>query len=657
MPSSTLSKSKASAAMTPSDHLSAFSRSVQALKQSGGSVKEKELEKVLRGVCAIEDISLGADRHLLRLVLFDANWLLSAAMAQSAGQQHVLPASLWTLLAAVNRWASRSDEARTFLRDKVRFLATLSRLLQALPATAAAQEKRSRLLDFMRTACAGIRIGRVEAFLADVVPTLLATASGQSASADARFSALFLLTSLCRGNASVAWFVLSQWSAEQRKALFSRGETAAAGADTDAKTEVLISYFNFVLSRSNLSSSAAMSAVSSSPAHDDNNVPADATMNASETQLVTLCEAFCAAYSDDDHLTLRLFNDFLGEAFPAKQATASELVALMQQVILVADFSHGRYILSTLSFDQNFLTIRVSGPTSNAANEAALRFLRTALSLHPDPISELDLVSKALTARLEAAVSNPSLPVVETVGLFSDAVLALAKKWESGQLEGTPLQNVKFQLEPIASSLCELAFTDGGMNTVHRTSFVSAADALLALCRVDDVAAAIGKKLRPSTLLAKIDSALKTPQGHLPATAAVVLLIQELAKGGDQHGEEWTDCYQTLVSRRDLWLRLVACLQDQDCTQRDRDRVLTAICAEPKLTKSLIAGGDHDELVFDTDASADFVSPPPLTSGGPVAAWEKEDYGEVQNLLDSVKRTVDADADADDVRVYFILKP
>jgi hypothetical protein len=161
-----LTHSKSAAA----EHLATFSKMIEAAKKrsaAAGSVSgNKELDKMIQVLSTITDISfLGAQSAQLHL--FDANWLVSAMVASSPS----MPSSLWTLLATLNRWCLRFEEARLFLRDRVRYLPTLTKVLLALPATTV--EKRSKLMDYMRTAAVGIRIGRMEAFVMDLVPKLV----------------------------------------------------------------------------------------------------------------------------------------------------------------------------------------------------------------------------------------------------------------------------------------------------------------------------------------------------------------------------------------------------------------------------------------------------------------------------------------------------
>lgn len=59
-----------------------------------------------------------------------------------------------------------------------------------------------------------------------------------------------------------------------------------------------------------------------------------------------ICDAFCAAYTAEDFLQLELFADFLQTVHSSSSSSSStthkSFQALMQQVLLVADFEESR---------------------------------------------------------------------------------------------------------------------------------------------------------------------------------------------------------------------------------------------------------------------------------------------------------------------------
>jgi hypothetical protein len=71
----------------------------------------------------------------------------------------------------------------------------------------------------------------------------------------------------------------------------------------------------------------------------------------------------------------------------------------------------------------------------NAKNESTFAFLRTILSQHPDPVSHLDLFTKALTLRLE---QNSLAP--ETAGLVRDIASIIVDRDGIGQICSNPVK-------------------------------------------------------------------------------------------------------------------------------------------------------------------------------------------------------------------------
>jgi hypothetical protein len=122
------------------------------------------------------------------------------------------------------------------------------------------------------------------------------------------------------------------------------GNTILFRLNHNVAFQVLINDFNHCLSRANLSSRTLASASVSA----DTALSSDSGSRSETTQLSTICEAFCAAYADDDCLTLRMLNDFLrricigGSSHKNTADDGAEFVSMTQQVVLVTDSGDGK---------------------------------------------------------------------------------------------------------------------------------------------------------------------------------------------------------------------------------------------------------------------------------------------------------------------------
>ncbi len=150
----------------------------------------------------------------------------------------------------------------------------------------------------------------------------------------------------------VARSVLSVLSEKDRKFFFAQ-------EDDDIKTQVLVDYLNYCLCHANLADSHLVSL-------------------RLESRLSRVCDAFCAAYGDDDLILMEFCTSFVRDAFELKRSKrklrsslsernmdseekdeekhakackveSSTLLSLMQQVLLATDCCGGN-LISSLSF-------------------------------------------------------------------------------------------------------------------------------------------------------------------------------------------------------------------------------------------------------------------------------------------------------------------
>ena len=579
---------------TAVEHLNQFSAMVEALKNSGGRTipsKEtsgKKFSRTVSVVSTISDLSAFLPREAANLILVDVLWAVPR-ISPTANE------SCLTLISTAARWASRCEHSRMFLRDDLRFLSTLTSLLLRTTST----EKRARLIECMRPFAMGVRIARMEAFIIDLVPQLIESVV-RPASPEVPYFSLFVLTSLCRENSIVAEFVISQWPEDERRGFFAK-----SSAGGDPKMEVLQSEFKFCLSEANLSSMAALSPHS------------DIVKRESGRDLVsTIGEAFCAAHSDGDHLTLRMLVDFMARVCKEEEAMAKggaeSLVAVAQQVVLVSDC--------------------IGDGSDNIANESAFALLRTVLAAHPDPISILDFLTKALTVKLERGTEEDA--ALEAIGLVADIASVIESHFCAGDLEGTRLQDVKFQMEPLAASLCEIALE----SRVAKASATRAIDGLISLAKVDNWQDIVRARLRPAALSARVEGILSSSSSApdvVPLAASIVILARTLRSDDDK---EWKDAHMGLLKRPKLVATLMGYIRGEGCSDADGARILQAVAGDQIAQR--FSSSDVEKI----EGQVRFL-PASGSSKDGGCGMTKGDYQTVQDLVGSLRKAAEVDED------------
>ena len=583
---------------TAVEHLNQFSAMVEALKNSGGgssSSKEisgKDFARTVSVVSTISDLSAFLPREAANLILVDVHSAVSRISPTTNND------SCLTLISTAARWATRCEHSRLFLRDDLRFLSTLTSLLLGTSST----EKKGRLIECMRPFAMGVRIARMEAFIIDLVPQLIESVV-RPASPEVRYCSLFVLTSLCRENSVIAEFVISQWTEEERRGFFAK-----SSAGGDPKMEVLESEFKLCLSEANLSSMAALST------HSEVVV---AKRESGRDLISSIGEAFCAAHSDGDHLTLRMLVDFMARVCKEEEAMAKggaeSLVAVAQQVVLVSDCA--------------------GSGNDNIANESAFALLRAVLSAHPEPISILDFLTKALTVKLERGTEGDA--ALEAIGLVADIASAIESHYRAGDLEGTRLQDVKYQMEPLAASLCEIALEP----RVAKASASKAIDGLISLAKVDNWQDIVRARLRPASLSARVDGILSSSSSApdaVPLAASIVILARSLRSDDDK---EWKDAHKVLLKRPKLVTTLMGCIRDKGCSEADGARMLQAVAGDQIAQRFLIS--DVEEI----EGQVRFLPASGSAKDGG-AGMTKGDYQTVQDLVGSLRKATEVDVDS-----------
>lgn len=595
MPSSVSTAPKSTAV----EHLNQFSAMVEAIKNGGGgstSSKDfsgKDFARTVSVVSTISDLSAFLPREAANLILVDVLWAVSRISATTHTE------SCLTLISTAARWATRCEYSRMFLRDDLRFLSTLTSLLLGTTST----EKRARLIEWMRPFAMGVRVARMEAFVIDLVPQLIDSVV-RPASPEVRYFSLFVLTSLCRENPIIAEFVIAQWTEDERRGFFAKSSSGG-----DPKMEVLESEFKFCLSESNLSSKAALSPHSEA---------AVVKRESGRDLISTIGEAFCAAHSDGDHLTLRMLVDFMARVCTEEESLvkggAESLVAVAQQVVLVSDCA--------------------GGGNDNIANESAFALLRTVLSAHPDPISILDFLTKALTVKLERGTEGDA--ALEAVGLVADIASVIECHFCEGHLEGTRLQDVKYQMEPLAASLCEIALE----SRVAKASATRAIDGLISLAKVDNWQDIVRARLRPAALSARVEgilssSSLSAPD-TIPLAASIVILARALRSDEDK---EWKDAHKALLNRPKLVATLMGCIKDKGCSDADGARILQAVAGDQIAER--FSSSDVEKI----EGQVRFL-PASGSSKDGGGGMTKGDYQTVQDLVGSLRKAAEDDVDS-----------
>jgi hypothetical protein len=202
------------------------------------------------------------------------------------------------------------------------------------------------------------------------------------------------------------------------------------------------------------------------------------------------------------------------------------------------------------------------------------------------------------------------------------------------------LQNIKFQMEPIVGSLCAAVLdateADGAASEV-------AIEALIILSKVDNWREMLRRRIKVGKLLERVDTILSSADSASPA-ASLVLLARALAASDDD--KEWRECHKAILAKPALVPALVGCLKEKRCSDRESGRILKALAGEPGAARFFASledtdyGGD-----VRNEGEVSFLSAP-FGIGGCCVGLERSDYQAVQDVLESVKRTVEVDADS-----------
>ena len=160
------------------DHLKMFCSCVQECRSrseaEGGKAVGKhwtDMEKAMQVISKISDPSAFEGPNSSGDPISDLHWLVTRATASFSGGSGGCSFA-WQALAILTRLSARSSGVRHALRDRLRTLSALTDLLCALPPTS--NERRVKVLDLLRAVtCEGVDIGRMEAFLLQLVPRLV----------------------------------------------------------------------------------------------------------------------------------------------------------------------------------------------------------------------------------------------------------------------------------------------------------------------------------------------------------------------------------------------------------------------------------------------------------------------------------------------------
>ncbi len=512
---------------TSLEHLRLLSLAVQQCKkvqsQQGNAAVEKskdfaKLETLLK---AASENSNPVAFETNPEVISDLHWPLTLTSSR--------PPLTWRTLNLVTRLASRSEKLRKLMRDKLRSVAVLTDLLLALPDTS--KEKFLKVLEALTHVTFGIKLHRVEDFLLQLVPRLLMLIDSKEE--NERSLTLFILASLVRNNQVAARFLLSLMDGQMRKSLFVQE------CDSD-KVKVIIHHLNHSLAKTSLSGNLVVSK------WDHGKL---------ETRLSQIRDAFCSAYGEDDCLQMDFLTCFvkdLSNDGGGELVKVENMVSLIQQVLLVADYSDG------------------SDPLPD---EAMFRFFSQLIPLCTDSLGLVDLLARATMPRLEGSHGSEA---IEAVTLVRN-VLHKVRQCQMPD-EDTRLQNLKLQLETTVARLCDLVLLllDTPSAALSHKALMTHSlilESLSITCSIQpDWADMVGQWIKPGHFHDSVQE-LKGADVLLPG---VILLIRSLAETNSAKDHEWKKLVGVIYDDA-VKDRLVLRLRMKECGRRERESILAVL--------------------------------------------------------------------------------
>merc|ERR1719508_291436 len=326
-------------------------------------------------------------------------------------------AVVWAIVALLSTFCTES-RLRTFLRDRLWILPSLSRLLHTIPATT--QARTLKLLQLIKQIVQGIQITRREAFLTTLFGDLLGFLGEEKGTADLGNVSVFILCCLCRGSYVATRLLLAATTHNDRQDLFS-------ASSSDAGTKVAAECLCYHLSRVNLAEA----------------IPHSAKV---KEYLAKIMDAFCTAYGEDDLATMTLVTNFLSDLREdleyVKILSQQDCLQSIQQLLVMADFGEG--------FNHN-------------SSEILFSFiLEVTKSYSTDYIALFDMMLKTVLARLDV---KPYNHVAEALRLVNQTLLDM----ELTDVSDATGRNLKFQVDQLLPNL-QTVFLDSKTGTKHSRS-------------------------------------------------------------------------------------------------------------------------------------------------------------------------------------------
>ncbi len=566
----------------------------------------------------------------------DLLWLVSRA-ASSGDPKH--PSCAWQAVALLTRLSAASAAVRRDLCRRLRAAAALTDLLLALPQTS--HERRLKVLDLLRAATFDARVNRLESFVLSLVPRLVHLATEGKDQAE-KYQGVFLLASLTRKSPVVTKFVLSVLGEQERKLFFAR-------EGDDVKIQVLVDFLNLTLCQSSLAASSFASAGSSSEA------------SRLEGRLSRACDAFCAAYSEEDGLLMELCTEFVRGAFDLaavgssrttrktsqtcsglgernrvlaerpedekdktlaiKSESSTTLVSLMKQVLLATDCWEGKVFFASafkyVPANCHYLILCILFTGDLAGSEATFKFLRTLFSHLEDGSAAADAVIRAVTTRLE---SSQGAVAAEAARLAQEVVLGLANlksapaekveedKENSPQAMVAPAGDAAAllqQLDPVISVLCQLATSSPPQQQqqqdrrrIARTK-ITALETLAEVCQGGgEWREAVARRVKAK----KLGECMRdSEEGDL--SSAFVLLAGSMASS-EVLGREWRAAFAAVMEGGRTAARLAERLREKDCLERERRHILAVLSEKYQGCSGRNDSGDEDDEIEEEEEAA-----------------------------------------------------
>merc|ERR550519_2036147 len=322
---------------------------------------------------------------------------------------------VWAIVSLLSTFCTDS-RLRSFLRDRLWILPSLSRLLHTIPSTT--QARTLKLLQLIKQIVQGIQITRREAFLTTLFGDLLGFLG--EGTADLGSVSVFILCCLCRGSYVATRLLLAATTHNDRQDLFS-----ASSADAGSQTSCQCLCYH--LSRVNLAEA----------------IPHSAKV---KEYLAKIMDAFCLAYGKDDLATMTLVTNFLSDLREdheyVKILSQQDCLPSIQQLLVMADFGEG--------FNHN-------------SSEILFSFImEVTKSYSTDHVALFDMMLKTVLARLDV---RPYNHVAEALRLVKETILDM----ELTDVSDATGRNLKFQVDQLLPNL-QTVFLDSKTGTKHSRS-------------------------------------------------------------------------------------------------------------------------------------------------------------------------------------------